>query len=234
MYPEWLIEGLSFPQAGIEENLRAAKSLVLDEILAGSGLAADLAECLESGYYHFTMNTLQDIGIWAGANGREAELPREYWVRIAAAAHAMQFPQFVPYCLGKAQGLPPRDLGDLMAAFATLPQIDGMKDGLRGLSDRAAEILRSGDPATMEMIAELDLAALADRLRDGTYDRLGKDLSEVFSEAFDDLFRLVVDLDFPAKYREHAWAIIDTNPFQVVLGGGILPLTFAEVWWRAN
>ncbi|MGH3387645.1 MAG: hypothetical protein ACRDOO_02055 [Actinomadura sp.] len=234
MYPEWLVSGLSFPREGIEAQLLAAKALVPAKLLAGSGLAEDLSECFNDGYHHFAMNTLQDIGIWAEANGLDGELPQEFWVRIAAAAHSMEFPQFVPYCLGKAQRLPRQDPGDLMAAFATLPRIDGVTGDLRSLSDRAAETLRRGDPATTGMIENGDLAALADRLRNGTYDRLGEELSESFSEAFDDLFALAAGEGFPAEHAKHAWAVIGPNQFRVVLGGGLFALTSADVWWRAT
>lgn len=84
------------------------------------------------------------------------------------------------------------------------------------------------------MIENGDLAALADRLRNGTYDRLGEELSELFSEAFDDLFTLAAGEGLPAEHPEHAWAVIGPNRFRVVLGGGLFALASADVWWRAT
>lgn len=234
MYPQWLLTGLSFPDGDIEQQLRAARALVPAKLMADCGLEPELADCLESGHFHFALECAQNIGIWAEGNDQDGELPPEFWARLASAADGMSFPQFVPYCLGKAHRLPGQDAGDLMAAFATLPQVDGVGEQLRSWSDQAAATLRRGDPATIELIANRDLDALAARLREGTYDRLGQELSESFSEAFDDLFELVVDPKFPAEHRKHAWAVIGANTFRVVLGGGLLPLTEAEVWWRAG
>ncbi|GAA4079369.1 hypothetical protein [Actinomadura miaoliensis] len=234
MLPEFLTADLTFPEGTVREQLAIAGTLVPGTLLAASGLADELRECAEEGLYHFWMNTLQDIGVWAEENGRDAELPPGFWVRVAQAAHGMEFPEFVPYCLGKAQGWPRRDPADVMAAFATLPEVDGMTSELRAASDRVAGLLADDDPAVEPLLAAGDLEGLADHLRSGAYDRLGEELSEVFSAAFDEVFALVTSKGFPFEHRAHAWAIIGANPFRVVLDEGLVSLTHAEVWWRAG
>ncbi|KAA5836335.1 hypothetical protein ABT337_28190 [Saccharopolyspora hirsuta] len=229
MYPDWLTAGLTFPDGGLVEHLTAATELVPEALRNDSGQAAELADCIADGYHHFWMNALHLIGHWADEVGRADELPTEFWVRVAQAAHAVEFPQFVPYCLGKAKGFPHQDPGDLMAAFSTLPSVVEVPEDLRELCLEAADHLHDDDPATSRM----GLDELAAHLRDGAYDRLGEPLSELFSDAFDDLFPLVTSQDFPAEHAEHAWAVIGANPFRVVLGDGMFPTTEAHPWWRA-
>ncbi|MER7078974.1 hypothetical protein [Saccharopolyspora kobensis] len=226
--------GLTFPDGGLVEHLTTATELVPDEVRHDSGQAAELADCIADGYYHFWMDALHYIGHWADEVGRDDELPTEFWTRVVQAASAMEFPQFVPYCLGKAQGFPRQDPGDLMAAFSTLPSVVEVPGGLRELCLEAADHLREDDPAAARMLDAVDLGALSAHLRDGAYDRLGEALSELFSDAFDDLFQLVTAPEFPAEQAKHAWAVIGPNPFRVVLGDGMFPTTEAEPWWRAR
>jgi hypothetical protein len=233
MYPEWLTANLSFPSGNLEQQLTAAKDLVPVGLLADSGQAEELAQCTEFGYNHFSMSTLQFVGVWAEENGRDGELPPEFWVRVAQAAHGMYFPEFVPYCLGKAQGWPRQDPADVMAAFCMMPAVAPVDGELRSLCDNAARHVRDDDPATATMLDNVALGALAEHLRSGAYDRLGPELSPLFSEAFDDLFELVTSDRFPAERTAHAWALIGPNPFQVVLEDGPFIATRAEVWWRA-
>ncbi|GLW62803.1 hypothetical protein Arub01_10470 [Actinomadura rubrobrunea] len=233
MLPDFLIADLTFPEGTVREQLAAAGALVPAALLDASGLADELRECAEDGQHHFWMNTLQDIGVWAEENGRDAELPAEFWVRVAQAAHALELPEFLPYCLGKAHGWPRRDFVDAMAAFATLPEVDGLTGELRAASHRAAELLCDDDPAAAPLVDAGDLEAVAGHLRSGAYDRLGDELSELYSAAFDELFALVTRKGFPADHRACAWAVIGANPFRVVLDEGLVSQTHAEVWWRA-
>ena len=232
MFPAFLTADLTFPEDTLRGHLTTAGAMVPEGLLTASGLRQDLRECIDLGYNHFWMNSLQDIGSWAEQAGRDAALPAEFWVRVAQAAYAMEFPEFMPYCLGKAQGRPRQDPGDLIAAFATLPQVDGMSRQLREASRQVATILRRDSPAAKTMLDQGDLEGLAEHLRSGAYDRLGEELSEIFSAAFDESFALVTAKDFPAENHAHAWAIIGPNPFKVVVGGGLMPITHAEVWWR--
>ncbi|MGW5645546.1 hypothetical protein ACWEV3_18565 [Saccharopolyspora sp. NPDC003752] len=233
MYPTWLTADLVFPEGNLVEHLTAATELVPESLLDDSGQAVEIAECIDDGYNHFWMNALHFVGHWADEAGRADELPTEFWLRVAQAAHAMEFPEFVPYCHGKAKGLPHQDPGDLMAAFSTMPSVVEVSGELRELCLAAAEHLLTDDPSTAQMLDEIDLDALAAHLRNGAYDRLGEHLSELFSDAFDDLFELVTSPDFPAERAKHAWAVIGPNPFRVVLGEGMFPNTEAEPWWRA-
>lgn len=232
MYPEWLTAGLAFPDGSLVEHLTAAKDLVPEALLDESGQAVEVAQCIDDGYNHLWMNALHFVGHWADEVGRDGELPPEFWVRVAQAAHAMEFPEFVPYCLGKAKGFPRQDPGDLMAAFSTMPSVVEVPEELRELCLEAAEHLRDDDPSTARTLDSVDLDALADHLRAGAYDRLGEPLSELFSDAFDDLFALVTSPEFPAERSKHAWAVIGPNPFRVVLGDGMFPSTEAQPWWR--
>ncbi|MER5388331.1 hypothetical protein [Saccharopolyspora sp. NPDC002686] len=226
--------GLTFPHGDLVEHLTTATELVPEALRSDSGQTAELAGCIADGYHHFWMNALHFIGHWADEVGRDGELPTEFWVRVAQAAQAMQFPEFVPYCLGKAQRFPHQDVGDLMAAFSTLPSIVEIPRELHHDCYEVAEHLRADDPATVDMLESVDLDALAAHLRNGAYDRLGEPLSELFSDAFDDLFQLVTSPSFPAEHAKHAWAVIGPNPFRVVLSGGMFPTTEAQPWWRAR
>jgi hypothetical protein len=233
MFPDFLTADLTFSEGTLREHLTAASAMVPEGLLTASGLRKDLRECIDLGYNHFWMNSLQDIGAWAEEAGRDAELPAEFWVHVAQAAYSMEFPEFMPYCLGKAQGWPRQDPGDLNAAFATLPKVDGMSRQLRKASRQAAKALRQDSLAAKTVLDQRDLEGLAEHLRSGAYDRLGEKLSKIFSAAFDESFALVTAKDFPAENRAHAWAIIGPNPFRVVVGGGLMPITHAEVWWRS-
>ena len=237
MVPEFLIEGIAVPDGTIPEQLAAAQALVPDQLLMDSGQVDELRQCADLSYYHFWMNALQHVGIWAEAHGRDAELPAEFWVRIAQAAYDMKFPEFIPYCLGKSRGLPARDPADVMAAFATLPELNGLGDDLRAASRRAAGLLRQDSPEAGPLLDRGDLAGLAAHLRSGAYDRVGEELSTLFSEAFDELFDYVTDADFPEEHQAHFWAVAGPNQFMVALGeeGTLFSLmTFAQVWWRAD
>jgi hypothetical protein len=233
MFPDFLTADLTFPEGTLRGHLTAAGVMVPEDLLTASGLGQDLRECIDLGYDHFWMNSLQDIGSWAEEAGRDAELPAEFWVRVAQAAYTMEFPEFMPYCLGKAQGWPRQDPGDLIAALATLPEVDGMSRQLRKASHQVAKILRHDSPTARTMLDQGDLEGLAEHLRSGAYDRLGEKLSKIFSAAFDESFALVTAKGFPAENRAHAWAIIGPNRFRVVVGGGLMPITHAEVWWRS-
>jgi len=234
MLPDFLYAGLTFPEDTLEQHLTAAGALVPEELMSASGWGPEISECIDQGYHHLWMNTLQDVGLWAEEAGRDAELPAEFWVRIAAAASGMEFPEFMPYCLGKAQGWPKQDPADVMAAFATLPDVAGMSRQLHEATGRVAQVLRKDSREAGAMLDRGDLTGLSEHLRSGAYDRVGPKVSEPFSDAFDGLFELVTAKSFPEEHRAHAWAVIGGNPFKVVLGDGLMPLTYAEVWWRAG
>ncbi|WP_147133900.1 hypothetical protein [Stackebrandtia albiflava] len=229
-----MIADLEFPAGGLTVQLAEARAMLPDGLLEESGWADELAQCMESEYRHLTMDALQMIGVHAEAEGRDSELPAEYWLRIAQAAHQMDFPAFVPYCLGKARRLPRQDPADVMAAYATMPRVIDVDDALRKPCAVAAETIRRDDPAAEEWLETPDLTALARHLRDGAFDRMGRELSESFSGVFDDLFAAVCDPDFPADRSGHGWAVIGANPFRVVFSDGLLPVSEAEVWWRAR
>ncbi|MEV0838559.1 hypothetical protein AB0I55_03270 [Actinocatenispora sera] len=96
-------------------------------------------------------------------------------------------------------------------------------------------MLRRDSAGLGAAIDAVDLAALAGQLRDGAYDRNGAALSAAFSAAFDELFEVVTADDFPAGHAGYGWAVIGSNPFQVVLNDGAYNRTTrAEVWWRAD
>lgn len=234
MYPEWLTRDLEFPAGNLHQQLTAATALVPADVLTGSKQADDLAELAEDQTFHFWMDTLHYIGVWAEENGLDDQLPVEFWLRVASAADLMQFPQFVPYCLGKAKRLPSQDPGDLVAALSTLPAVVQVDGSLRSVCVQVADLIRTQDPAAGALLDAVDLDALATHLRAGAYDAIGPDVSPLLSDAFDDLFALAVREDFPAQYSRHSWAVIGANPFRVVLGGGLFPSTEAEVWWRAG
>lgn len=239
MYPAWLTPSAAAPSGGIEDQLMAAQRLVPEGLLADSGLADDLTECADDGYHHFWMNSLQDVGWFAQENGRDGELPQEFWLRVATAASMMDFPEFVPYCLGKARGLPRQDIPDVMAAFATMPAALGaawrqQNAELAQLCDRAAEELRVADPDTVPLLEAGDLKALRTRLVDSGALERAAGLGSLMAEAFDGLIACATAKDFPEERAAHAWAVIATNPYQVVLSGGLYPGTQAEVWWRAS
>ena len=239
MYPAWLTPSEPVPSDGLEDHLIAAQRLIPANLLDDSGLAQDLAECADDGYNHFWMNTLQDVGWFAQENGRDNELPPEFWVRVATAASIMEFPEFVPYCLGKARGLPRQDIPDVMAAFATMPvALDpawrNQYAELAQLCDTAAGELRTADPEATPLIQGGDVRALSRRLvESGALERAGQ-LGSLMAEAFDGLIACATAKDFPEEHADHAWAVIATNPYQVVLSDGMYPGTRAEVWWRAS
>ncbi|WP_327638683.1 hypothetical protein OHB24_10015 [Kribbella sp. NBC_00482] len=233
MYPEWLMAGLEFPSADLRGHLTRAGELVPAEVLAGSGQAEELAEVVEDGANHFWMDTLHYVGVWAEANGLDEQLPVEFWLHVASAADGMEFPEFVPYCLGKAHRLPSQDPGDLVAAVSTLPAVVEVDGAVRSSCSAVADLLRNHDPATAAMIEAVDLDAIATHLRGGAYDAIGPDVSPILSDSFDDLFGVAARKDFPAEHSRHAWAIIGPNPFKVAVGAGLYPSTHAEVWWRA-
>lgn len=234
MSPDWLTAGLTFPDGDLVEYLTTATELVPEPLRNDSGQTAELAVCIADGHHHFWMNALHFIGHWADEVGRDDELPTEFWVRVAQAAHTMQFPEFVPYCLGKAQRFPHQDAGDLMAAFSTLPSVVEVTEELHHDCFEVAEHLRNDDPRAAAMLDSLDLEALAAHLRHGAYARIGEPLSELFSDAFDELFQLVTSPSFPSEHAKHAWAVIGPNPFRVVLSDGMFPTTEAQPWWRTR
>ncbi|MGA8117369.1 MAG: hypothetical protein WCA46_27350 [Actinocatenispora sp.] len=238
MYPAWLLDGIASYDGALTDQLGAAQQLVPEALLVRSGLAEDVRGCAEDGYNHLWLDALCQVGRFAEAQDRDDELPPEFWARLAQAAHVQEFPQFVPYCLGKAQRLPRQDPADLIAAFVTMPAALGRRWSeypmeLEAQRSRAETVLRENEPDCVGRIDAGDLTGLAGLLRAGGYDRNGQVLSTAFSEAFDDLFEVVAAKDFPAERAAHAWAVIGTNPFTVVLGGGLSSLSGAEVWWRA-
>lgn len=239
MLPAWLTPSDPTPDGDIRDQLLAAQRLIPEGLLADSGLADVMTECADDGYHHFWMNSLQDVGWFAQENGRDGELPREFWLRVATAASMMDFPEFVPYCLGKARGLPRQDIPEVMAAFATMPVALGAawrqhNPELAQLCDRASEELRLADPETGPLLEAGQLEALSTRLvESGALERAGG-LGSLMAEAFDGLIACATAKDFPEERAAHAWAVIATNPYQVVLGGGLFPGTRAEVWWRAS
>jgi len=240
MYPAWLLDGLEIPAGPIEEQLRAAQDLVPATLIEDRGAAEELRQCESLSFYHLWMSTLCQIGWYAEEHDRDEELPTEFWLRAAQAAHAMSYPEMVPYALGKAKRLPRRGIPDLMAAFATMPATFDPQPGAdfadpAELCDRAADVLASADPVIEPLIDAGDLAALAARLhKHGIPDVASATLEELFAEAFDGLFATVTHPDFPAEHADHAWAVINTNPFQVVLNDGLLITTRAVVWWRTD
>ncbi|MEU5849185.1 hypothetical protein [Saccharopolyspora shandongensis] len=220
--------GLTFPAAGtLVQYLTAAKDLVPESLLHDSGQADELAD----EYNAIWLDTLHFIGHWAEEAGRDGELPTDFWMNLVRAARTMAFSQFVPYCLGKAKGLPRQDAGDLMAAFSMLPSVVEVPEKLRECCLKAAGHIRDDDPFAAQMLDTVDLDALAEHLRAGAYDRLGEFLSELFSDVFDDLFELVTRPDFPAEQAKYAWAVIGPNPFRLTLGNNTS--VEAEPWWRA-
>jgi len=233
MYPEWLVKDIDFPAGSLPEQLAAATALVPAEVLAGSGQADEVAESAKDQMFHFWMDTLQYVGVWAEENGVDDQLPVEFWLRVATAADAMEFPQFVPYCLGKAHRLPKQDPADLTAAFSTLPAVVPVDGKLRSACDKAAKLIRRNDRSLGDRLDAVDLDAVAAHLRAGAYDKLGPKLSPLLSETFDDLFEVAARKDFPAEHSRHAWAVIGPNPFRVMVGAGLYPSTYADVWWRA-
>lgn len=234
MYPEWLTRDLEFPDGNLQQQLTAATALIPANLVAGSKQQDDLAELAESQTFHFWMDTLHYVGVWAEENGVDDQLPVEFWLRVATAAHGMEFPEFVPYCLGKARRLPRQDPGDVVAAFSTMPAVVEVEEGLRSACVEAAQLIRDQDPAAGALLDAVDLDGIAAHLRAGAYDDIGQDVSPLLSDAFDDLFELAVSPEFPAQHSRHAWAVIGANPFRVVLGDGLFPSTHAEVWWRAG
>src|SRR5947207_6965586 len=169
MVPDWLAVGASPPDGTVEELLTAAQALVPPDLLAESGLADEVAECAKMSYFHLWMNSLQDVGWFAQEAGRDADLPREFWLRVAAAAVRMSFPEFVPYCLGKAQGRPRKDIPDLVAALPTMPVALGpawpqRADELKVRCDRAAGLLRAADPQVGSLLAAVEVDPLSARL----------------------------------------------------------------------
>ncbi len=171
MYPDWLTSDLDFPTGAVSEQLAAATSLVPTDLLAEH--EEELAKLAESQYFHFWMEALQNIGIWAEKDGLDDRLPVEFWVRVANAAHDMEFPEFVPYCLGKAKRLPRQDPGDLVAAFSTLPAVVQVDGALRSACVEAADLLRAQDPVASELLAAVDLEGIATHLRAGAYEAIG-------------------------------------------------------------
>lgn len=239
MFPTWLTPTVPVPSENLRGHLTAAEGLIPKNLLRDSGLARDLRECASDGQHHFWMNSLQDVGWFAQENGRDGELPPQFWVHVATAAGMMDFPQFVPYCLGKARGLPRQDVPDLMAAFATMPVALGpvwrrQHDELARTCDSAAADLRRADPATAPLIDAGDLRTLSNRLADGGALDRAEEISELMADVFDSLIACATAEDFPEDRADHAWAVIATNPFRVVVSKGLFPATHAEVWWRAS
>ena len=237
MVPDFLLDDLSVPGGSISEQLAAAQALVPEQLLTDSGQDDEIRTCVELEYYHFWMNALQHVGMYAEQSGLDAELPAEFWIHVAAAAHLMEFPEFVPYLLGKAKGLEWQDPLDAMAAFVTMPELAGMPDDLRGMSRRAADLIRRHAAEAGPMLDQGDLNGLAEHMRSGAYEEISEDLSILYSDAFDELYGYVTDPSFPEEHRAHFWAIVGANQFVVQLGeeGTLFALTtHAEVWWRAN
>ncbi|MFC7247121.1 hypothetical protein ACFQO7_31995 [Catellatospora aurea] len=236
MVPDWLADHALPPEGTVEELLAAAQSLIPLDLLSESGLGEELTECARFAYLHLWMNGLQDVGWFAQETGRDMELPREFWLRLAAAAFGMGLPEFVPYCLGKAQGRPRRDIPDLIAALATMPLALGPAwpreaGELRLQCDRAANLLRMTDSQLHSLLMVGEVQPLSVQL---TATGFPESIDEVLSESFDDLFALVTSPAFPERCAEHAWAVIATNRFRVALSSGSFPGTCAVVWWRAG
>src|SRR5688572_23774248 len=84
-------------------HLEAAEALVAPDIIEKTEAGNNLAECRRSGWNHFWMTTLQDIGKAVEKAHQDELLPVDFWLHLARAAQQMDFPEFVPYFLGKAE-----------------------------------------------------------------------------------------------------------------------------------
>jgi len=238
MYPDWLTDGVALPTGSLGELLGTARAMVPAGLLADSELDDDVAQAARFGYHHLWLDGLHRIGWFAQEAGRDEELPAAFWARLAAAAHQMDFPEFVPFCLGKARRLPRQDFDDQNAAFATLPVGFGPawrqeNDVLTSLCEQVADAVRAAVPDAAPLLAAGEVRPLRARLADAGADgEIGGTVERLLYAGFELAFAVVTGVDLPAGKREHAWALIATNRFFVQVTGWQPPASSATVWWR--
>jgi len=208
------LPGLADALARVDAHLSAAAGMVSEASLRASGLADELRRCRDLEYNHLTMSTLQDVGRWLEARGEDDRLPADFWQHLAEAAKAMSFDQFVPYFRGKAARQPKQTWDDV-------------EKGLRALASNLPTALRTKHKAAAEM-----LEAYARRPRRARATGAGVD--PTFAKMFDGLFEIICDPELPPELADAAWPIIDCNTFSVGLRDGLMPRTFADVWWRQS
>jgi hypothetical protein len=160
------------------------------------------------------MVALQRVGRWVEDHGKDAVLPIAYWQHLAEAAEEMTLGEFVPFFAGKAARRPKRTWANMTAALPRLAR--GLPPELRARHATAAK--------------QLDAYARGLRQRPASGRKQGIDVA--FKKMFEELFALVTDPALPPKLQDAAWSIIDCNTFAIGTGGGLLPSTFAQVWWR--
>jgi hypothetical protein len=239
------VELLAATKFGIDRivaHLSAAESLLPRSFLEDPDLVSVLAECRESGN-HMWMVALQDFGNDLEQAGEDSRLSSDFWENLRAAAELMDFPEFIPFLSGKAAGLPRCDHYDLMAGLVVLqrrlpPSLrDSHAEAYAALTEYIG-FLEGLDRSYGELFAKADPGALKRRFADAQYlaeAPPGESMSRLndLMDRFDELFTLVNDPELPGELLAATWPFIDLNPFVVTFGGGLHPMSRAEVWWRA-
>ena len=203
------LDALDLELNHVVDCLQKATALVPKATLRASDLSGELRQCQALGYNHLAMYALQEVGRWVEAKGKDKVLPAEFWLRLADAAKAMELDPFIPYFLGKADG-------------RTKQTWDDVEVGLAILARELPKPLRTKYKATAKA---LDAYVLSKAKRaDGP--------NPAFMDLFDGLFELITDPRLPVELDDAAWPIIACNTFDIGLSDGLLPLSFAEVWWR--
>ena len=220
-------------------HLTQAQALIPDGVLEASNNLEMAQECARSGYNHLWMATLQAVGKWLESQNEDERLPAEYWQHLARAAAQMDFPQFIPYFLGKADRRKGCDWYDVVVAIVVLQRM--LPEPLRAQHARAIESMTSYvswletlDPANPTLFqAPVQAGPLLVHLKDAPYfedDETTQQINRGFTAMFDDVFSLVTDPALPDEMNDHAWPVIAMNTFTIDVRG---MSSRAVVWWRA-
>jgi hypothetical protein len=197
-----------------------------------------LQKFTREGDYARWMDMLFKIGAVVEQAGRDAELPPDFWYNLAGAARAMQFPEFIPYAHGKAEGRLRRSMADVLAAIVVIHREIGERwprsfPNHAGLLDEFVGLIAAVDPAYPKLLKAEGSSALTRRF---DADRCGTDPSPDdwlpvrlrCNDVLRAMFDFVLAEDYPESLSEERWSVVNFNAFELRYPG-LFPR--AVPWW---
>src|SRR5262249_34698662 len=155
--------------SALHQVLAEATAMIPSSMLERTANVGSRLQRFESeGAYASWMELLYKIGLYAEELGCDQDVPADYWHRVAAAASAMQFPEFVPLAQGKAEGRRRRIIGDVLGSIVVIHRVAGER-WPRAFPERAAlldeivALIAAVDPAYPELLRTTGSGELAQR-----------------------------------------------------------------------